>query len=79
MKYFGQVVNMTGRDVAGYLHGHPKKFGSVAFQPNERSEVYPILDEELVVRLLDREVGKAKLFKIPFDNCYSILIIIEIT
>jgi len=79
MKFFGQIINKTGKTVASYMYGHPTKKDSVVFQPDEQSEVYPILDEELVERLLEYEIGKAKLFKIPRDHLYSIIIIIKIT
>ena len=77
MKYFGQVVNKTDKRIAVFLSGHSKIKGSVVLQPNQESEVYHIDDEELVVKLLNREIGKANLIKMPAENSYSLLILIE--
>ncbi len=77
MKYFGQVVNKTDKKIAVFLSGHSKIKGSVVLQPNQESEVYHIDDEELVVKLLNREIGKANLIKMPAENSYSLLILIE--
>lgn len=77
MKYFGKVVNKTTKEIAVFLSGHPTVKHTILLQSGEASEVYQIEDEELVVKLLNREIGKANLIKMPAENSYSLLILIE--
>lgn len=77
MKYFGQAVNKTDKRIAVFLSGHSKVKGSVVLQPSEESEIFCIDDEDVVVRLLKHEIGRAKMIKIPSENFYSLLILME--
>lgn len=77
MKYFGKVVNKTTEKIGVFLYGHPTVKRSIILQSGEESELYQIADEELVVKLLNHEIGKAEMIKMPTENSYSLLILIQ--
>ena len=76
-KYFGKIVNKTDKQYAVFLYGHPTVKGSIILQSGEESELYQIADEELAVKLLSRGIGKVKIFKMPSEDSYSLLILIQ--